>query len=85
MLLADSYMLFKVICSLIRNPSVVSASFLHFAAQRSTVAPTVAPTVASAVGVRQLPEHLRETTKHSFIIYFVSNRSGTYNVVVVDF
>ena len=55
MLLAESYMLFKVNCSLIRNPSAVSDGFSNFAAQRFTVAPTVAPTV----GLRQLPEHLR--------------------------
>ena len=38
MLLADSYMLFKVICSVIRDPSAVSASFLSLcnaAAHRS--------------------------------------------------
>ena len=46
------YMLLKVICSLIRNPSAV---FTHFTTQQSTVAPTVAPTV----DFRQVPEHLR--------------------------
>ena len=59
MLLADSYMLFKVNCSLIRNPSAVSDGFSNFAAQRFTVAPTVAPTV----GFRQLPESLRQDFK----------------------
>ena len=59
MLLADLYMLFKVIYSLIRNLSAVSASFFHIATQRFTVAPTVAPTV----GFQQLPEHLRRHYK----------------------
>ena len=64
-------MLFKVICSLIRNPSAASAGFSNFAAQRSTVAPTVAPTVALAVGFRQLPEHLRWDYK-VLVLYLLS-------------
>ena len=36
--------------------------------------------VAPAVSFRQLPEHLRETTKHSFCILLVSSHSGTYCV-----
>ena len=59
-------MLFKVICSPIRNPSAVSARFLPLCGPRCIVAPTVAPTV----GFRQLPEHLREIAKHLFFYLF---------------
>ena len=50
---------FKVICSVIRNPSAVSARFLPLCGPRCIVAPTVAPTV----GFRQLPERRRRDYK----------------------